>query len=365
MLGQELEFHSLQPSDLATECGWSVGSVQEVLDGRAPLTETLADAVERLTGGPAYIWRGLQDDYDYATGLRLREDVSAEERGVLKRVPYRELAEGNHVPPTRSPKERVLALRHFLKVGRLEPAAFATAAVCRTGREKSPDSIALAAWLRCGEAEWEGAPVATFRPDAISKLIPDLRALTLAQEGMGPAIRDTLAKAGVAVSFAPHLKGTYAQGAVWTGAEGRVHLQLSVRGKWADVFWFSLFHEVAHLCLGHLKDKPMVTVEAGARRVADHMETEADEFAADALLPDWMPTRLRRPICGLNVRALATEYGVHPGIVVGRLHHEGLLPPSHLQDLRAQLAIPALGDAPTMQSVYRALARREFAAAGS
>ena len=35
---------------------------------------------------------------------------------------------------------------------------------------------------------------------------------------------------------------------------------MSIRGSWADIFWFSLFHELAHILL---HDKRMTFIEAG------------------------------------------------------------------------------------------------------
>jgi HTH-type transcriptional regulator/antitoxin HigA len=55
---------------------------------------------------------------------------------------------------------------------------------------------------------------------------------------------------------------------------------MSIRGKWADVFWFSLFHEIGHILLHPKKtfiDDDQVLPELARQ------EKEADEFAANSL----------------------------------------------------------------------------------
>jgi HTH-type transcriptional regulator/antitoxin HigA len=60
-------------------------------------------------------------------------------------------------------------------------------------------------------------------------------------------------------------------------------LLLTIRGKWADIFWFSPFHELGHLLL---HDRQSVFLEDGCT-VPEQAEQEsaADRFAADTLIP--------------------------------------------------------------------------------
>nr|WP_283102184.1 ImmA/IrrE family metallo-endopeptidase [Olsenella intestinalis] len=53
---------------------------------------------------------------------------------------------------------------------------------------------------------------------------------------------------------------------------------MTVRGKDADRFWFSLFHELGHIVCGHLSTSQGTT---------DEQQREADEFARGWLMsPD-------------------------------------------------------------------------------
>lgn len=66
----------------------------------------------------------------------------------------------------------------------------------------------------------------------------------------------------------------------------------------------------------------------------DTMEREADDFAGRTLLPRVFDEQLARTRSRDQVLAVAREAGVHPGVVVGRLQHDGRIPFSHLNGLR-------------------------------
>ncbi len=69
-------------------------------------------------------------------------------------------------------------------------------------------------------------------------------------------------------------------------------------------------------------------------------EQEADKFAADILIA---PDELKRFLASgqhrsqAGIQQFAKEIGIAPGIVVGRLHHDGKLPPSHCNELKCRL----------------------------
>jgi hypothetical protein len=71
----------------------------------------------------------------------------------------------------------------------------------------------------------------------------------------------------------------------------------------------------------------------------DEREREADAFASKHLIPEPAYaafTTDRKVFSTAVVAAFADEIGIHPGIVVGRLHHDRRIPRSHLNGLRVQ-----------------------------
>jgi HTH-type transcriptional regulator/antitoxin HigA len=105
-------------------------------------------------------------------------------------------------------------------------------------------------------------------------------------------------------------------------------------GKTNDKFWFSLFHEAAHILL-HAKEKKSVYLDDPNKTNIDNPEErEANVWAADFLIPPQFKSQLPAVKSKAAARKLAKQAGVHPGIVVGRLQHDGLIEPSWMNDLK-------------------------------
>ena len=136
----------------------------------------------------------------------------------------------------------------------------------------------------------------------------------------------------VAVVFVPPLKGVPVYGVTRWMTPEKALIQLSLRGKYEDVMWFTFFHEAAHI-LKHGKKE--VFVESDEFR--DAKEDEADAFAANYLIPTGKWNQFIQSGNHRTKQAVqdfADELDISPAIVVGRLQHEGLLPHSHMNDLR-------------------------------
>jgi Zn-dependent peptidase ImmA (M78 family) len=96
-----------------------------------------------------------------------------------------------------------------------------------------------------------------------------------------------------------------------------------------------LFHEAAHILL-HSKRSVFLD---GTNGEVDDVETEANQWAADFLVPrkTWTKFIRNHDYRAAPIRALAEEQGIAPGILVGRLQHEELLPWNKLNTLKVKL----------------------------
>jgi hypothetical protein len=145
-----------------------------------------------------------------------------------------------------------------------------------------------------------------------------------------PLVR-SCAEAGVAVVFVPELPGTWTYGATrWLSSQNAL-IQLSLRRKTDDQLWFSFFHEAAHILL-HPKKAVFIEDAQGT----DELEGQADRFARDTLIP---PGEYRAFVATGHfghaaVAEFASRIGVAPGIVVGRLQHETLIPFNRMNSLK-------------------------------
>jgi hypothetical protein len=164
------------------------------------------------------------------------------------------------------------------------------------------------------------------------------RARDLTREPSGVFTRQlgtACAEAGVAVVFVPELPRLRTSGATRWLTPTKALIQLSRRYRTDDQLWFTFFHESAHILLHGKRD---VFLEDDGE--SSEKEREADRFAGDRLIP---PQALKAFVAGntrfakADIQRFADAVGVAPGIVVGRLQHDGHLPMSHCNDLKRRL----------------------------
>jgi len=155
---------------------------------------------------------------------------------------------------------------------------------------------------------------AKFR-DALSKI----RLLTREEPSIfEPAMKSLCADAGVVVLILRDVPGTRASGATRWLTPDRAIIQLTIRGKYEDRFWFTFFHEAAHLLLHGRREE---FVEEADEEVDPIKEEEANRWAADFLISPVAFDRLIEVDFRDHtvLENFAREHGVATGIVIGRL----------------------------------------------
>ena len=147
-----------------------------------------------------------------------------------------------------------------------------------------------------------------------------------------PKIVEAAARCGVAVVYVPARAGVRAEGFTRWLTPTKALLQMSDRHKYADGFWFTFFHEAGHI-IRHDKNGYFVEDDESEK---GQEELEADRFAEDLLIPPHLYREMAdaMPQTAAEISAWAERLGISPGIVVGRLHHEGLLPKRAFNDIR-------------------------------
>ena len=146
---------------------------------------------------------------------------------------------------------------------------------------------------------------------------------------------------GVAFVLLPALKNCGINGVVkWY--DNKVVLALNDRFKYADAFWFSLFHEIKHV-FQKRKTKVIINCNDELSELDEKFEKEADAFATETLIPkDAYNSYFNSKgnyISKSDVVRFANYIGIHPGIVVGRLQHDKKIAHSSMTDMRQKYTI--------------------------
>ena len=140
----------------------------------------------------------------------------------------------------------------------------------------------------------------------------------------GPRLAcEALEEKGITMVIEPHLDQTYLDGAALLGTDDRPVIGLTLRHDRLDNFWFTLFHEIGHVLFHLSTENPAILDVDIDRKKTGVVETEADRFALDTLIPPrvW-GEQVRHLHLAAEIRAAAKRLCVHPAVIAGRLRRE-------------------------------------------
>lgn len=330
-----LDERDLSQADLADRTGRTKKTINEMIKGKAPITPETALQLEKVLGIPATFWNNREMAYRAYLARKAESDRLKQQVSWIREVPYGEMACNGWVPEFSDKVERVRALLSFFAVASREQwqeVAIRPQASFRRSKKHESEPGALSAWLRQGEIEASRLECDVFNRQAFIDGLEKARRLTLeSPEVFVPALQDLCSRCGVAVVLVPELRKLRVWGATRWLSPTRAVIQLSLRYKTDDHLWFTFFHEAAHILLHNKRD---VFVESDG--AATEEEKAADRFAANHLIhaSDFHRLRQRGLYSEDFVREFAEQLGIAPGIVVGRLQHDRLLPFTHLNGLK-------------------------------
>ncbi len=335
-LAEEIEAHGLTQTELARRMERPVQVINEIIRGRKAISEETALGLERVLGSPARVWLNLQSRF-VLTRARIQENQALEEQADwLERFPVREMVRRNWIESADSVADQVRALLQFFGLQsfsrwdeRHEALGF------RLSTKAKTDRLALHTWVRRGEIEGLDTRTEPYDEARFREALAEIRGLTT-ESDFWSRMQELCASAGVALVAVQEFPKTGAQGvARWLTPE-KALIQINIRYRWADIFWFTFFHEACHV-LRHPQKEIFVDVQKGMAR--DGREDDADRFATDFLIPpdDWTHFATFEAPGRARIEAFASRVGVAPGIIVGRLQHERVIPHNRFNDLRQQL----------------------------
>jgi len=339
-LEEVLEELGMSKNELAKRMGRPASKLSHIFKGEKAITPETAIQLENAVGVPAHVWIRLESQYRLTLArqadierLEQKNDELSLERILITKFCYRKLVEIGEIEKHSKPHEKIQALRNYFGVTSLNSVMglprYQTA--FRLGNAGGYSPEAVVAWLRLGERRAQKMACAPFDRNKLQGSLRDLRSMTLSTpEDFEASLTDTLAECGVVLVICPHFPKTKAHGATFWIGPSKAVLMITIRGNWADIFWFSLFHEIGHILL---HDQSDVILE---NDIKGQKEEEANEFAADVLIPpdEYAKFAKKERFYSSDINAFADDMGIAPGIVVGRLHHDGKLEHQFCNDLR-------------------------------
>ncbi len=333
ILEETLEARGIKKKEFAERCGISEKTVNLIIRGKAPVLPATAIQFERVLGVSAAVWNNLEAAYRLHRASADERERLDEQHSWAKRFPINELIERGFMEKPSDAIDAVRKLLKFFAVGSIQVwdkrcESMLVAYRQSPSFQSAPEAVAT--WLRIGELKAGKIDTALYSRDAFLDALNQIRDLTRAPD---VARQARLCKeAGVVLVFVPEFRKTHLSGATRWLTKDKALIILSLRHKTDDHFWFSFFHESAHILRHHKKEMFL----DGKEMLANDEEREADTFAADFLIPpkNYRDFIRKSLFSKESVRLFAEQQGIAPGIVVGRLQRERHVPYNHLNGLK-------------------------------
>lgn len=332
-------------TELARRLGFSEKHVSLLINGKVPLSVDAAQRLERVVGGNTGFWLAREANYQNHRARLEAAERHADWVPWLDELPVKQLMDSGAITKKRLVSGNkpyvVETCLHFFGVASPDEwrAHYGEMQMAfRRSRAEQSDVGAIASWLRLGEQQAERVHVPRYNRARFAKALAEIRELTCESPAdFEPRMRHLLSEAGVIFVLVPAIPRAHVSGvARWLGPAQPL-IQLSLYGKTNDKFWFTFFHEAGHILLhsGSKEEKKSVFLDdPNATHTDDPQEQEANNWAGNWLIPVQYRDRLESLHSRVDVLRFAREIGIHPGIVVGRLQHDGIILPSWMNDLK-------------------------------
>ena len=324
-----LEDRGITQAELAARTGVSPAYVSNIIKGKKDISAKFAMALEYALDVPKSFWLNLQANYDSEL-LELNEGqtVTDEERKVRDQLGdiVKYLRSRGMMPVGEKKDASILSLRKALQIsnianlGKMVPCG-----AFRLAESTTINSYVLGAWLRMCQI-WGEKRIVTHKFDLnkMNDLIDDMKQIMLHRDvNVQQELTRTMELYGIDFSVVKNFRGAPVQGYISQKNDGTYQIVMTIRGAYADIFWFSLFHEIGHIVNGDVSIASKF-IDDGTDR---DKEIAADLFASNHLLE---PKSYHHFVSKGNfsigaISKYAATQNVMPYVVIGRLQKEGHL----------------------------------------
>lgn len=350
---ETLEVKQMSQAELADRMGRPRKTINEIIRGKTSITSETALQLEMVLGIPASFWNKRERDYQEALA-RLQQQRDLEQWiNWIDEMPYKELMKQEWIPTKTQPTEILRSILFFFGVvspeqweviwGQKLNVAF------RRSTAYSSDDFAVASWLRRAELLAQDVVCAEYDESKFRKALNEIKALTMEYprpELYQQTLVDICRNCGVALVLVPKISKIRVFGASQWLSPRKAMIVISFYYKTDDSFWYTFFHEAAHILL-HSKKDVYIHLEDNEGYSSSDIENQANQFARDLLIPqetlmEFVRTRRtskhgepffdESDICNF-----AEQVGVAPSIVVGRLQYDKIMQQKYKNNLKTRL----------------------------
>ena len=320
---EQIDEIGMSQAELAERLGRSVPKLNELIKGKAPITKETATKLEYVLGIPASFWLNLERYYQ--DELLEIEQLEFLEQCFewLKAFPVLAMKKLKLLPNTNEKPVLVESLLKFFRVA--SPNQWASLytnneLAFKIDLKYTAEPQAISVWLRLGEMQADRIQTVDFDKKLIRERINEIQSLCfLMPDNWMGKLQQICSECGIALVYTPCISKAPIYGASrWIKNYSKPLIQITDRQKDYNAFWFSFFHELAHILLHGKKD---VFISLDNIKPDDEKEKQADDFAARMLLSEKERNELfqHSNFSPELILAFSRKYGRNPSIIVSQI----------------------------------------------
>jgi len=327
---ETIDFMGMSQVELAERLARPKEKVNDIIKGREPISTETAFRLEKVLGIPASFWINREHSYRQKLYMIEQEEKLALQHNWIKKFPLAEMKKRGQLSNTRNKNILIQELLMFFGIASSDSwkriyLHEEVSVAFRISLAHTKNPYAISVWLRQGELEAQKIETEPYSKSNFKKALQKVKQLIFEfPDDFAGQLQDICAKAGVTVTYVPTLSKAPISGASrWF--HGKPLIQLSDRYKTDDRFWFTFFHEAGHILLHGKKNIFLDDVKGTI--IDQKKESEANSFASKQLLTNNQVRELIQavPLSDDDIVAFANKMKTSPGIIVGRLQHDGVL----------------------------------------
>src|SRR5690554_1846808 len=324
---EHIDAIGMSQAELAERLGRSKEKLNELIKGKAPITKETATKLEYVLGVPASFWLNLERQYqDELLEIEQMEELEQHKEWVSG-FPLPRMKKLGIIPEIRNKSHLAGILLKFFRVATPQQWSsiyVGSSLAFKIELRHTAEPQAISVWLRLGELQAEHIKVAAFDKKELRNQLDAFKEIAFNHsEDWLEQLQALCASCGVALVYTPCIAKAPIYGATrWIKNNSIPLLQITDRQKDYNAFWFTFFHELAHI-LYHGKKE--IFIEGIDSISPDkEKEAEADAFASRILLSEKERNELFQYFDYDTelIMELSKKFKKHPGIIVAQIQRE-------------------------------------------
>jgi HTH-type transcriptional regulator/antitoxin HigA len=324
---EHIDTIGMSQAELAERLGRSIPKLNELIKGKAPITKETATKLEYVLGLPASFWLNLERQYQDEL-LEIEQMVELQQhKEWVSAFPLLNMKKLGLIPNTTDKVEIAACLLKYFRVAspvQWSDIYIGSSLAFKIELRHTAEPQAISVWLRLGELQAEQLALPNFDKKALRNKIEAFKEIVYNHsDNWLQQLQNVCASCGLALVYTPCIAKAPIYGATrWIKNNTLPLIQITDRQKDYNAFWFTFFHELAHILLHGKKE---IFIEGIDSITPDkEKEDEADAFASRLLLSE----KERNEIFQYQnydvdlIKRLSEKFQKHPGIIVAQIQRK-------------------------------------------